>query len=171
MEPLTKPVVDADGNETEEEWIGSPDPTPEQKLFLDLRDNALWGAFERLSLKERMMIAASCGFCVNCYGTVVLTQDNEGNTVLSKRKPMMNTDIAVIHQCTPKTVASTLKKAYKKLRGYLNETDYYADTDFEAIGKLENERYERRRARAEERKQKDIAQKKPKKKKPLPPVA
>ena len=42
--------------------------------------------------------------------------------------------IHLIHQCTPKTVASTLKKAYKKLCGYLNETDYYADTDFEAIG-------------------------------------
>ena len=171
METLTKPVTDNEGNETEEEWIESLDPTPEQKLFLDMRDDALWGAFERLSLKERMMIAASCGFCVDCYGTIVLTKDLDGNTVPAKRKPMMNTDIAIIHQCTPKTVASTLKKAYKKLRGYLNETDYYADTDFEAIGKLENERYERRRARAEERKQKDIAQKKPKKKKPLPPVA
>ena len=117
------------------------------------------------------MIAASCGFCVDCYGTIVLTKDDDGNTVPEKRKPMMNTDIAVIHQCTPKTVASTLKKAYTKLRGYLHETDYFADTDFEAVGKIENERYERRRARADERKQKDNAQKKLKKKKPLPPVA
>ena len=80
---------------------------------------------------------------------------------------MMNTDIAVIHQCTPKTVASTLKKAYTKLRGYLHETDYFADTDFEAIGKRENERYERRRERAEERKRKEAK----KIKKTLPPVA
>lgn len=71
----------------------------------------------------------------------------------------MSWDIAVIHQCTPKTVASTLKKAYKKLRGYLNETDYYADTDFEAIGKLENERYEPRRQRAEKRKRQGVEQK------------
>ena len=74
---------------------------------------------------------------------------------------MMNTDIAVIHQCTQKTVASTLKKAYTKLRSYLHETDYFADTDFETIGKIEIERYERRRTCAEERKQKN----------PLPPVA
>lgn len=120
------------------------------------------------------MIAASCGFCVDCYGTIVLTKDDDGNTVPEKRKPMMNTDIAVIHQCTPKTVASTLKKAYTKLRGYLHETDYFADTDFETIGKLENERYERRRARADERKKEEEAQrkqKKPRKKNPLPPVA
>ena len=174
METLTKPVTDNEGNETEEEWIESLDPTPEQKLFLDMRDDALWGAFERLSLKERMMIAASCGFCVNCFGTIVLTKDDDGNTVPAKRRPMMNTDIAVIHQCTPKTVASTLKKAYKKLRGYLHETDYFADTDFETIGKLENERYERRRASVDERKKEEEAQRKQKKsqkKNPLPPVA
>ena len=129
----------------------------------------MWGAFERLSLKERMMIAASCGFCVDCYGTIVLTKDDDGNTVPEKRKPMMNTDIAVIHQCTPKTVASTLKKAYTKLRGYLHETDYFADTVFEAVGKIENERYARRRIRAEERKRQKADQKQ--KKKPLPPVA
>ena len=83
------------------------------------------------------------------------------------RKPMMNTDIAVFHQCTAKTVANTLKKAYKKLRGYLNETDYFADTDFEALGKRENERYERRKERAEERKREEAKNKK----KTLPPVA
>ena len=67
--------------------------------------------------------------------------------------------IHLIHQCTPKTIASTFKKAYKKLCGYLNETDYYADTDFEAIGKPENERYERRRQRAEKRKRQGAEQK------------
>ena len=51
----------------------------------------------------------------------------------------------------------------KKLRGYLHETDYFADTDFETIGKLENERYERRRARADERKKEEEAQRKQKK--------
>ena len=135
MVTLTKPVADAEGNETEEEWVESFDPTPEQKLFLDMRDHALWGAFERLSLKERMMIAESCGFCVDCYGTLILTKDKDGHKILAKRKPMMNTDIAVFHQCSPKTVAEILKKAYIKLRGYLHETDYYADTDFEAVGK------------------------------------
>lgn len=85
---------------------------------------------------------------------------------------MMNTDIAVIHQCTQKTVASTLKKAYTKLRGYLHKTDYFADTDFEAVGKIENERYVRHRASADERKEKEDAQKKRNnsRKKPLPPV-
>ncbi len=174
MEPLTKPVTDSDGNETEEEWVETLDPTPERQFILEAQAEALWGAFERLSLKERMMIAASCGFCVDCYGTIVLTKDDDGNTVPEKRKPMMNTDIAVIHQCTPKTVASTLKKAYTKLRGYLHETDYFADTDFETLGKRENERYERRRARADERKKEgefQRKQKKPRKKNPLPPVA
>ena len=170
METLTKPVTDAEGNETEEEWVESFDPTPEQKLFLDMRDNALWGAFERLSLKERMMIAESCGFCVDCYGMLVLTEDKDGNKTFQMRKPMMNTDIAVFHQCTAKTVANTLKKAYTKLRGYLNETAYYASTDFETIGKIENERYERRHQRAVERKRQEAEQKQ-KKKKPLPPVA
>ena len=75
------------------------------------------------------------------------------------RKPMMNTDIAVFHQCTAKTVANTLKKAYKKLRGYLNETDYYAGMDFETVGKIENERYERRKERAEDRKRHETEQK------------
>ena len=86
---------------------------------------------------------------------------------------MMNTDIAVIHQCTQKTVASTLKKAYKKLRGYLHETDYFADTDFEAVGKIENERYARRCIRAEERKRQEAEQmqKKENQKKPLSPVS
>lgn len=167
MEPLTKPVTDSDGNEIEEEWVETLDPTPERQFILKAQAEALWGAFERLSLKERMMIAASCGFCVNCFGTIVLTKDDDGNTVPAKRRPMMNTDIAVIHQCTPKTVASTLKKAYKKLRGYLHETDYFADTDFEAVGKIENERYARRRIRAEERKRQEAEQKqKTKQKKP-----
>ena len=83
---------------------------------------------------------------------------------------MMNKDIAVFHQCTAKTVSNTLKKAYTKLRGYLNETAYYASTDFETIGKIENERYERRHQRAVERKRQEAEQKQ-KKKKPLPPVA
>lgn len=165
MEILTKSFEDEEGNETEEEYISTTDPTPEQKIFFDMRDNALWGAFERLSLKERMMIAESCGFCVDCYGTLILAEDKNGNMVPVKRKPMMNTDIAVFHQCTAKTVANTLKKAYAKLRDYLHDTDYYAGTDFEAIGKIENERYEHRRARAEERKRQEAEHKQKKERK------
>lgn len=159
MEPLTKPVADSDGNEAEEEWVETLDPTPERQFILEAQAEALWHAFERLSLKERMMIAASCGFCVDCYGTLVLTEDKNGNKTFQMRKPMMNTDIAVFHQCTAKTVANTLKKAYKKLRGYLNETDYYAGMDFETVGKIENERYERRKERAEDRKRQKTEQK------------
>ncbi len=167
METLTKPVADHEGNETEEEWVETLDPTPERQFILEAQAEALWGAFERLSLKERMMIAESCGFCVNCYGKLVLTEDEDGNKTLTPCKPMMKTDIAVKHQCKPKSVADTLKKAYKKLREYLHETDHFADTDFEAIGKRENERYERRRERAEERKREEAK----KIKKTLPPVA
>ena len=159
METLTKPVADAEGNETEEEWVEALDPTPERQFILEAQAEALWHAFERLSLKERMMIAASCGFCVDCYGTLVLTEDKNGNKTFQMRKPMMNTDIAAFHQCTAKTVANTLKKAYKKLRGYLNETDYYAGMDFETVGKIENERYERRKERAEDRKRQKTEQK------------
>ncbi len=162
METLTKPVADHEGNEAEEEWVEALDPTPEMQFILEAQAEALWGAFERLSLKERMMIAESCGFCVNCYGKLVLTEDEDGNKTLTPCKPMMKTDIAVKHQCKPKTVADTLKKAYKKLREYLHETDYFADTNFEAFGKRENERYEHRKKRAEERKREEAESKKKK---------
>ncbi|MBR1811384.1 MAG: hypothetical protein IJ766_07065 [Clostridia bacterium] len=82
-------------------------PIVKQLLSKSMRDEAMWGAFERLSLKERMMIAQSGGFCVDCYGTLVFTEDKNGNKVPAKRKPMMNTDIAVFHQCTAKTVVYT----------------------------------------------------------------
>ena len=111
MQPFTKKYEDDDGDESEEEYIPTGEPTPEQQFFLDSEAEALWGAFERLSLKERMMIAESCGFCVDCYGVFILTEEEDGRQVLKSRRPMMNTDIAVLHQCTAKTVANTLKKS------------------------------------------------------------
>ena len=48
MEPLTKPVTDSDGNETEEEWVETLDPAPERQFILEAQAEALWGA--RLSV-------------------------------------------------------------------------------------------------------------------------
>ena len=56
---------------------------------------------------------------------------------------MMNTEIAVRHQLSVRTVSGKLDKAYKKLRENLRETDWFADTEFEKIAAMENKYDER----------------------------
>ena len=71
------------------------------------------------------------------------------------------------------TVQKEVSSAVEAMRDYLHQTDWFADTDFEKTGAVENERYERRRQRAEERKRQENEQKQPKKKqrkKKLPPA-
>ena len=140
-EPLTKPVSD-EPDAIAEEYIPSPIPTPEKRLMLDLRAEALWGSFEKLPLLERMMIAEECGFCVNCYGIFELAEDKGGNTVLRSRKPMTRADIAAKHQLSPRALSSKLNRAYEMLREHLHDTEYFADMEFDTIVKISTDRKE-----------------------------
>lgn len=147
--------------------------TPEELFFADLRGNAVFSAYESLPFRQRMVTADVCGFCDGCYGVQVLAEDKNGEPTLKERKSLLLTQIAARNQLSDAdTVKKILNKAVAAMREYLHGTDYFADTDFERIGKYNNDCYMKYRIHAGEQKQTTIKQKQDKKakKKQLPPA-
>lgn len=158
---LCRTETDEDGQETTEELSGQPlfssqrIPSPEEHFFLEQRGDAVFGAYESLSARAKRILAEYLGFCHECYGMQVKKEDKNGNPVIAERKPLPLTDIAAMLLLRDAdTIQKEVARAVEDMRAYLHTTDWFADTDFEAIGKIENERYEHRRQQVEERKQK-----------------
>ena len=177
---LYRTETDEDGEETEEEQHGQPlfssqiIPSPEQHFFMEQRGNAVFGAYESLSDRAKWILAEYLGFCSGCYGVQIKKKDKDGNPVVTERKPLPLTEIAAMLLLRDAdTVQKEVSSVVEAMREYLHQTDWFADTDFEKTGAIENERYERRRQQAEERKRQEAEQKQPKKKqrkKKLPPT-
>ena len=173
------PLIEAYETENGEEEVAeivtprTGPTTPEELFFADLRGNAIFSAYEGLPFRQRMVTSDACGFCDGCFCVQVLAEDKNGEPTLKERKALPLTQIAARNQLSDAdTVKKILNKAVAAMREYLHGTDYFADTDFERIGKYNNDCYMKYRIRIEERKQKEASQKQTKKtkKKQLPPA-
>lgn len=95
--------ADEDSEETREE-IACDSSSGTEDLFFRLEQaNAVMAAFERLNYRERAVVAAHLGFCMECY------------SVFPKGQPFI--DIAIDHGLSsPDTADKTFRAALKKMK-------------------------------------------------------
>ena len=117
--------ADEDSEESREEvaYDGSSEP---DKLFFRLEDaEAVMMAFENLNYRERAMVSAHLGFCMECYATHFYDEndlDDDGNPI---RKPIPKeafVDIAIDHGlASPDTADKTYRRALDKMKAELKK--------------------------------------------------
>ena len=117
--------ADEDSEESREEVAhdGSSEP---DKLFFRLEEaEAVMMAFENLNYRERAMISAHLGFCMECYATHFYDKDDLDEDGKPTRKPLPEEafiDIAIDHGlASPDTADKTYRKALDKMKKKLNK--------------------------------------------------
>lgn len=118
--------ADEDSEESREEVAhdGSSEP---DKIFFNLeRTEAVMTAFENLNYRERAMVSAHLGFCMECYATHYYDKDDLDEDGKPTRKPIPEEafiDIAVDHGlASPDTADTTYRKALGKMKKELKKT-------------------------------------------------
>ena len=119
--------ADEDSEESREEVAhdGSSEP---DKLFFQLEEaETVIAAFENLNYRERAMVSAHLGFCIECYATHFYDEndlDEDGKPI---RKPIPKeafVDIAIDHGlASPDTADKTYRKALGKMKKELKKKD------------------------------------------------
>ena len=116
---------DEDSEESREEVAhdGSSEP---DKIFFNLeRTEAVMTAFENLNYRERAMISAHLGFCMECYATHFYDKDDLDEDGKPTRKPIPEEafiDIAIDHGlASPDTADKTYRKALGKMKKELKK--------------------------------------------------
>ena len=118
--------ADEDGESTAEDVTIDETSNPEQLFFKQWQTEALFGAYESLDCRERMMVADHLGFCPECYGIYELGSDENGNPVKLLRKGKAYIDLAVEHTLSsPDTAFRTVNGAYEKMRRELTKKEIY----------------------------------------------
>ena len=119
--------ADEDSEESREEVAhdGSSEP---DKLFFKLEQaEAVMTAFENLNYRERAMISAHLGFCMECYSTHFYDKDDLDEDGRPIRKPIPEEafiDIAIDHGlASPDTADKTYRKALGKMKKELKKKD------------------------------------------------
>ena len=119
--------ADEDSEESREEVAhdGSSEP---DKLFFKLEQaEAVMTAFENLNYRERAMISAHLGFCMECYATHFYDKDDLDEDGRPIRKPIPEEafiDIAIDHGlASPDTADKTYRKALGKIKKELQKKD------------------------------------------------
>ena len=117
--------ADEDSEESREEVAhdGSSEP---DKLFFKLEEaEAVMSAFENLNYRERAMISAHLGFCMECYATHFYDKDDLDEDGRPIRKPIPEEafiDIAIDHGlASPDTADKTYRKALGKMKKELTQ--------------------------------------------------
>lgn len=117
--------ADEDSEESREEVAhdGSSEP---DKLFFKLEQaEAVMTAFENLNYRERAMISAHLGFCMECYATHFYDKDDLDEDGKPIRKPILEEafiDIAIDHGlASPDTADKTYRRALDKMKGELKK--------------------------------------------------
>ena len=118
---------DEDSEESREEaaYDGSSEP---DKLFFQLeRAEAVMTAFENLNYRERAMVSAHLGFCMECYSTHYYDKNDLDENGKPKNKPLPKEafiDIAIDHGlASPDTADKTYRRALEKMKTELKK--YY----------------------------------------------
>ena len=115
--------MDCEESRDEVAHDGSSEP---DKLFFKLEEaETVMAAFENLNYRERAMVSAHLGFCMECYATHFYDEndlDEDGKPI---RKPIPKeafVDIAIDHGlASPNTADKTYRKALDKMKKKLNK--------------------------------------------------
>ena len=117
--------ADEDSEESREEVAhdGSSEP---DKLFFKLEEaETVIAAFENLNYRERAMVSAHLGFCMECYATHFYDKDDMDEDGNPTRKPIPEEaffDIAIDHGlASPDTADKTYRKALDKMKRELGK--------------------------------------------------
>ena len=119
--------ADEDSEESREEVAHDSSSEPE-KIFFNLeRTEAVMTAFENLNYRERAMVSAHLGFCMECYATHYFDKDDLDEDGKPTRKPIPEeafVDIAIDHGlASPDTADKTYRKALGKMKKELEKKD------------------------------------------------
>jgi DNA-directed RNA polymerase specialized sigma subunit len=117
--------ADEDSEESREEVAhdGSSEP---DKLFFKLEEaETVMTVFEKLNYRERAMISAHLGFCMECYATHFYDKDDLDEDGKPTRKPIPEEafiDIAIDHGlASPDTADKIYRKALGKMKKELKK--------------------------------------------------
>ena len=117
--------ADEDSEESREEVAHDGSSEPDKIFFSLERAEAVMTAFEKLNYRERAMVSAHLGFCMECYATHFYDEndlDEDGKPI---RKPLPKetfADIAIDHGlASPDTADKTYRKALDKMKKKLNK--------------------------------------------------
>ena len=118
---------DEDSEESREEVAHDSSSEPDKIFFSLERTNAVMTAFENLNYRERAMISAHLGFCMECYATHFYDKDDLDEDGKPIRKPIPEDtfiDIAIDHGlASPDTADKTYRKALGKIKKELKKKD------------------------------------------------
>lgn len=119
--------ADEDSEESREE-IAHNSSAESDKLFFKLeRAEAIMAAFEKLNYRERAMVSAHLGFCMECYATHYYDADDLDEDGKPTRKPLPEKafiDIAIDHGlASPDTADKTYRRALGKIKKELKKKD------------------------------------------------
>ena len=117
--------ADEDSEESREEvaYDGYSEP---DKLFFKLEEaEAIMAEFEKLNFRERAMVSAHLGFCMECYATHFYDENDLDEYGKPLRKPLPKeafVDIAIDHGlASPDTADKTYRKALGKMKKELTQ--------------------------------------------------
>ena len=119
--------ADEDSEESREE-VAYDGYTEPDKLFFKLEEaEAIMAEFEKLNFRERAMVSAHLGFCMECYATHFYDKDDLDEDGKPTRKPIPEEafiDIAIDHGlASPDTADKTYRKALGKMKKELKKKD------------------------------------------------
>ena len=117
--------ADEDSEESREEVAHDSSSEPD-KIFFNLeRTEAVMKAFENFNYRERAMISAHLGFCMECYATHYYDKDDldeDGRPTLKPLPKEAFVDIAIDHGlASPDTADKTYRKALGKMKKELKK--------------------------------------------------
>ena len=119
--------ADGDSEENREEVAHDSSSEPDKIFFSLERAEAVMTAFENLNYRERAMISAHLGFCMECYATHFYDKDDLDEDGKPTRKPIPEEafiDIAIDHGlASPDTADKTYRKALGKMKKELKKKD------------------------------------------------
>lgn len=97
-----------------------------EKLFFKMeRAEKVMEAFESLNYRERRMVSAHLGFCMECYATHYYDKDDLDEDGYPERKPVPKEafiDIALDHGlASPDTADKTYRRALAKMKQKLKD--------------------------------------------------
>ena len=119
--------ADGDSEENREEVAHDSSSEPDKIFFSLERAEAVMTAFENLNYRERAMISAHLGFCIECYATHFYDENDLDEYGKPTRKPIPEEafiDIAIDHGlASPDTADKTYRKALGKMKKELKKKD------------------------------------------------
>ena len=114
-----------DSEESREEVAHDSSAEPDKIFFKLERAEAVMAEFEILNFRERAMVAAHLGFCMECYATHYYDNDDLDENGKPTRKPFQKEafiDIAIDHGlASPDTADKTYRRALDKMKSELKK--------------------------------------------------